>query len=52
MISDSCFSSKDNRIDIKLKHQKDFVLPVKSNRTLALSEKDKNKGIFIFISRL
>ena len=28
-------------IDIKLKHQKDFVLPVKSNRTLALSEENK-----------
>jgi hypothetical protein len=25
-------------------HQKDFVLPVKSNRTLALSEKDKKKA--------
>ena len=39
-------------IDIKLKHQKDFVLPVKSNRTLALSEKDKNKGAFISIESL
>ena len=33
-------------------HQKDFVLPVKSNRTLALSEKDKNKGTFISIESL
>jgi hypothetical protein len=39
-------------IDIKLKHQKDFVLPVKSNRTLALSEKDKHKGAFISIESL
>ena len=49
VISDSWFSSKDNMIDIKLKHQKGFVLPVKSNRTLALSGKDKHKGIFISI---
>jgi hypothetical protein len=39
-------------IDIKLKHQKDFVLPVKSNRSLALSEKDKHKGAFISIESL
>ena len=52
VISDSWFSSKDNMIDIKLKHQKDFVLPVKSNRTLALSEKDKHKGAFISIKSL
>ena len=52
VISDSWFSSKANMIDIKLKHQKDFVLPVKSNRTLALSEKDKNKGAFISIESL
>jgi hypothetical protein len=52
VISDSWFSSEDNMIDIKLKHQKDLVLPVKSNRTLALSEKDKHKGAFISIKSL
>ena len=39
-------------VDIKIKHQKDFVLPVKSNRTLALSVEDKDKGNFISIESL
>ena len=52
VISDRWFSSKENMVDIKIKHQKDFVLPVKSNRTLALSVENKDKGNFISIESL
>ena len=52
VISDNWFSSKENMVDIKIKHQKDFVLPVKSNRTLALSVENKDKGNFISIESL
>ena len=52
VISDRWFSSKENMVDIKIKHQKDFVLPVKSNRTLTLSVGNKDKGNFISIESL
>jgi len=46
VISDNWFSSKETMVDIKIKHQKDFVLPVKSNRTLALSVEDKSQPLW------
>ena len=50
--SDNWFSSKEDMIDIKIKHKKDFVLPVKSNRTLAVSEQDRRECNFISIESL
>ena len=43
VILDRWFSVKDNVIDIKIKHQNDFVLLVKSKRILTLSEENKIK---------
>ena len=41
VILDRWFSIKDNMIDIKIKHQNDFVLLVKSKRILTLGEENK-----------
>ena len=47
ILTDNWFSSKENMNFIKLDNHKDFVMSIKSNRTFALSEKDKKEGLFV-----
>jgi len=47
VLTDNWFSSKENMNFIKLDNQRDFVMSIKSNRTFALSEKDKKEGCFV-----
>jgi len=52
VLMDSWFSSKENMIFSKQKHNKDFICALKSNRLVALSKKDRLKGNFTRIDKL
>lgn len=49
---DSWFSSKENMALVKLDLKKEFVAAIKANRTVALSEQDKQEGEFVKVSDL
>ncbi len=44
VLNDVWFASSENMALIKTELKKDFVMPVKSNRKVALSGLDKNQG--------
>lgn len=44
VLMDTWFAAADNMVYIKLKAQKDFIVPLKSNRRVALSETAKKRG--------
>jgi len=44
VLNDVWFASSENMTLIKTELKKDFVMPVKTNRKVALSEQDKNQG--------
>lgn len=46
MLADNGFSSKENRVFIKVDLGKDFVMSLNSNRTAALSPEDQRQGRF------
>jgi len=46
VLADVWYSGNDNMENIKLELQKDFVLPIKSNRLVALSEAEKRTSQF------
>lgn len=52
VLADSWFSSKENMSFITQALDKHFIMALKSNRTLALSEEDKRQGRFIRIDSL
>ncbi len=52
MLTDSWFSSKENMSLIRHDLNKHFVMAIKSNRTVAVSEKDKAQGRFTRIDSL
>lgn len=52
VLADTWFSSADNMVYIKKTANKDFVMPLKSNRRVALSELDRNKGRWKSLSSL
>ena len=52
ILADSWFSSKENMNFIKLDLKKDFIMALKTNRTVALSMEDKKKGRFVKVSSL
>jgi DDE superfamily endonuclease len=49
VLNDSWFSSAENMNFVKIEVQKDFVMPIKANRKVALSEADKALGHFVGI---
>ncbi len=51
VITDVWFASSDNMIAIK-GYDKDFIMPLKNNRKVALSEKDKANGRYLPIGTL
>jgi len=52
VLADIWFSSAKNMRTIKEDYHKDFVIPVKKNRNVALSKKDKNKGLYVRVDTL
>ena len=52
VLADSWFSSAENMVFIKHKAKKDFILPLKSNRKVALSEAHKKQGQWTSLSSL
>jgi len=52
VLADVWFSSAENMVFIKNTAGKEFVLPLKSNRRVALSESDRNKGRWKSLSSL
>ena len=49
VLADSWFASTKNMHFIKHEAKKEFIMPLKSNRLVALSEKDKAEGKFVRI---
>jgi hypothetical protein len=52
VLADNWFSSKDNMVFIKVDMEKDFVMALKSNRTVALTAEDKRQGRFVRVDAL
>ncbi len=52
VLADSWFSSKENMSFIRQDLDKHFIMALKSNRTVAVSEEDKKQGRFIRIDLL
>ena len=52
VLADVWFSSVENMLFIKNKAKKDFLVPLKSNRRVALCEQDKKRGQWTTLSSL
>jgi hypothetical protein len=52
VLADSWFSSKENMLFIRQDIDKHFIMALKSNRTVALSEEEKKRGHFTRIDSL
>ncbi len=52
VLNDVWFAAAENMKLIKTELKKDFVMPLKSNRNLALSEQDKKEGCFQAVETL
>ncbi len=46
VLSDVWYSASENMSHIKEKLQKEFIMPLKSNRKVALSSEDKRRGLY------
>lgn len=52
VLTDSWFASKENMDFIRIKLDKHFIMALKNNRTVAMSEQEKKQGHFIRIDEL
>ena len=52
VLSDIWYSSAKNMKTVKNKFQKDFIIPVKKNRKVALSKRDQDKGLYVRVDTL
>jgi hypothetical protein len=52
VLTDNWFSSKENMAFIKVDMEKDFIMALKSNRTVALTAEDKRQGRFVRVDAL
>ncbi|NJL07530.1 MAG: hypothetical protein HC900_04160 [Methylacidiphilales bacterium] len=52
VLTDNWFSSKENMVFVKQDMDKDFVMSIKSNRTVALTLEDKRQGRFVRVDAL
>jgi hypothetical protein len=52
VLNDVWYSAAENMVFIKETLKKDFVMPLKSNRKVALSEADKARGRYVTLSTL
>jgi hypothetical protein len=52
VLNDVWFASAKNMKYVKLELRKDFIMPLKSNRKVAVSETDKQKGRYVAVETL
>jgi DDE superfamily endonuclease len=52
VLTDSWFGAKENMDFIRIKLDKHFIMALKNNRTVAISEQEKKQGHFIRIDKL
>jgi hypothetical protein len=52
VLTDNWFASQENMAFIKVELEKDFIMAIKSNRTVALSLEDKRQGCFVRVDAL
>ncbi len=52
VLTDNWFSSKDNMVFVKIDLGKDFIMALKSNRTVALTPEDQRQGRFVRVNAL
>jgi len=52
VLNDVWFSSAENMRFVKQTIKKDFIMPIKANRTVATSLENKEKGVFVSVSSL
>ncbi|MHB1685754.1 MAG: IS701 family transposase, partial [Ignavibacteriaceae bacterium] len=52
VLNDVWYASSENMMYIKSELGKDFIMPVKTNRKIALSKKDKLNGKYVTVSEL
>src|SRR5215207_1665264 len=52
VLNDVWFASADNMKYVKRDFKKEFIMPLKSNRKVALSEEDKRRGQYVAVSSL
>lgn len=52
VLNDVWFASSDNMMFVKHHLKKEFVMPLKENRKVALSEEDKRRGRYVTLSTL
>lgn len=52
VLNDVWYASSENMMYIKKEMQKDFIMPIKTNRKIALSREDKLNGKYVTVSEL
>ena len=52
VLNDVWYASSENMTYIKSELKKDFIMPLKTNRKIALSQKDKLNGKYVTVSEL
>lgn len=52
LLADTWFGAAENMVYLKAECQKDFIFPLKDNRKVALSEQDKQQGVYGSVSSL
>lgn len=52
VLNDVWYASSENMMLIKKELKKDFIMPIKTNRKIALSEKEKLSGKYVTVSSL
>ena len=52
VLNDVWYASSENMMFVKSELEKDFIMPIKTNRKIALSKKDKLNGKYVTVSEL
>src|SRR3989337_1857389 len=52
VLNDVWYASRENMMYVKEELKKDFIMPIKTNRKVALSKKDKLNGKYVTVSAL
>ena len=52
VLNDVWYASSENMMFLKKEHKKDFIMPIKTNRKIALSKTDKLNGKYVTVSEL
>src|SRR3989339_753558 len=52
ILNDVWYASSENMMLVKIELKKDFIMPIKTNRKIALSKEDKLSGKYVTVSEL